>query len=110
MTVRVIRRGALTPVIRSGLRSGLPGNAGKEALEAYSAAMMSHPLDPSKPLWQFSLIDNYQGGSALLSRIHHCIADGIALVGVMLKLADQTPVAHQEIVAIGGAVAQQMQM
>ena len=81
-------------------RVTLPGNAGKEALEAYAAAMMSHPLDPSKPLWQFSLIDNYQGGSALLSRIHHCIADGIALVGVMLKLADQTPVAHQEIVAI----------
>ena len=78
----------------------LPGNAGKEELEAYAAAMMSHPLDPSKPLWQISLIDNYQGGSALLTRIHHCIADGIALVGVMLKLTDQTPVAHQEIVAI----------
>ena len=59
--------------------------------------MMSHPLDPSKPLWQFSLIDNYQGGSALLSRIHHCIADGIALVGVMLKLADQTGAALDAI-------------
>ena len=50
--------------------------------------MASQPLDDSKPLWQFTLIQNYRGGSALLARIHHCIADGIALVGVMLRLTD----------------------
>jgi len=31
-------------------------------------------------------------GAALVSRIHHCIADGIALIGVMLKLTDASPV------------------
>jgi hypothetical protein len=53
--------------------------------------MMSQPLDDSKPLWQITLVENYQGGAAVLSRIHHCIADGIALVGVMLKLTDADP-------------------
>ena len=80
-------------------RVELPGRAGKEELEALAAQMVSRPLDSSKPLWQITLIENYQGGSAVLSRIHHCIADGIALVGVMLKLTDSTPVAVDEAAA-----------
>jgi diacylglycerol O-acyltransferase len=79
-------------------RVELPGPAGKDELEAYSAQMVSEPLDPSKPLWQITLIENYRGGSAMLSRIHHCIADGIALVGVMLTLTDATPDTVVEIV------------
>jgi diacylglycerol O-acyltransferase len=37
------------------------------------------------------LIDGYDGGSVVLARIHHSIADGIALVRVMLSLTDPTP-------------------
>jgi WS/DGAT/MGAT family acyltransferase len=72
-------------------RVALPGKADKAELERYVADLASQPLDDSKPLWQFTLVENYQGGSAMLARIHHCIADGIALVGVMLKLTDQDP-------------------
>nr|WP_228488243.1 wax ester/triacylglycerol synthase family O-acyltransferase [Caenimonas koreensis] len=46
------------------------------------------PLDTSHPLWQFHLIEDYQGGSAMLVRIHHCIADGIALISVTMSLVD----------------------
>jgi len=74
------------------LRDRLPGRAGKEELQRYAAGLISRPLDDSKPLWQFILLDNYEGGAALVSRIHHCIADGIALIGVMLKLTDASPV------------------
>jgi len=72
-------------------RDRLPGKAGKRELERYAARLVSRPLDDSKPLWQFILLDNYQGGAALVSRIHHCIADGIALIGVMLQLTDASP-------------------
>ena len=72
-------------------RVALPGAADKSELERFVADLASQPLDATKPLWQFTLIENYQGGSALVARIHHCIADGIALVGVMLKLTDATP-------------------
>ncbi|MEP6703090.1 MAG: wax ester/triacylglycerol synthase family O-acyltransferase [Betaproteobacteria bacterium] len=72
-------------------RVALPGRADKDELERFAADMVSQPLDDSKPLWQFTVIENYQGGAAVLSRIHHCIADGIALVGVMMKLTDSTP-------------------
>ena len=67
-------------------RTSLPGNAGKEELEALVSDLASTPLDAAKPLWQFHLVDNYAGGSALISRIHHCYADGIALIQVMLSM------------------------
>jgi WS/DGAT/MGAT family acyltransferase len=52
---------------------------------------MSTPLDFSKPLWQFLYVENYRGGSAVVAKIHHCIADGIALVRVLLSLTDDSP-------------------
>jgi WS/DGAT/MGAT family acyltransferase len=42
-------------------------------------------------LWQFHYIDNYVDGPVVVTRIHHCYADGIALVQVMLTLTDATP-------------------
>ena len=72
--------------------SGLPGKPGKasekRALERFVSQLASSPLDPTKPLWQFHLIERYQGGSAVVARIHHCYADGIALVQVLLSLTD----------------------
>ena len=66
----------------------LPGRAGKAELQAFVSDLASTPLDYSKPLWQFHLVDNYDGGSALVMRIHHCYADGIALVQVMLSMTE----------------------
>ncbi|WP_395624478.1 wax ester/triacylglycerol synthase family O-acyltransferase [Thermomonas sp.] len=74
--------------------SGLPGKHGpaaeKKALERFASQLASSPLDPTKPLWQFHLVERYQGGSAVVARIHHCYADGIALVQVLLSLTDTT--------------------
>ena len=58
--------------------------ARKSDLKKFVGELASQPLDESKPLWQMQLIDNYAGGQALVVRIHHCIADGIALIGVLL--------------------------
>jgi diacylglycerol O-acyltransferase / wax synthase len=69
-------------------RVALPGDASKQELEEYVSQLASTPLDKSKPLWQFHIVENYRGGSALISRIHHCYADGLALVQVMLSLTD----------------------
>jgi WS/DGAT/MGAT family acyltransferase len=52
--------------------------------------LMSTPLDSARPLWQFHLIDNFEGGSVLLGRLHHCIGDGLALLMVLLSLTDRT--------------------
>ncbi len=70
--------------------TGLPGKAGKKELERLTSNLASTPLDQTKPLWQFHLVEKYHGGSALISRMHHCYADGIALVQVLLSLTDTT--------------------
>jgi diacylglycerol O-acyltransferase len=69
----------------------LPGKAGKKELENLVSRLASNGLDFSRPLWEFTLVENYCGGSALVPRIHHCYADGIALIGVMLSLTGKNP-------------------
>ncbi|MDZ4255406.1 MAG: wax ester/triacylglycerol synthase family O-acyltransferase [Sulfuritalea sp.] len=72
-------------------RRSLPAQAGKQELQALASELAVQPLDPGKPLWCFDLIEEYGSGSAMVVRIHHCIADGIALVGVILSLTDASP-------------------
>jgi WS/DGAT/MGAT family acyltransferase len=69
----------------------LPGPGGDRALRELISELMSTPLDMTKPLWHVHLVDGYDSASVVIARIHHCIADGIALVRVMLSLMDSTP-------------------
>lgn len=64
------------------------GQSERDALQAHAGALATTRLDPEHPLWQFELIEDYAGGSALIARIHHCIGDGIALISVMLSITD----------------------
>ncbi|MBF0099754.1 MAG: wax ester/triacylglycerol synthase family O-acyltransferase [Desulfobacterales bacterium] len=81
--------------IRSHLcRIALPSPGDKSALQLMVSDLLSQPLDESKPLWKIWVIDNYGSGSALFTRIHHCIADGIALIHVLLSLTDTEPDAN----------------
>ena len=68
--------------------AALPGRAGKHELERFVSEVASTPLDKGRPLWTFHLVEHYHGGSAVVARIHHCYADGIALVQVLLSLTD----------------------
>jgi WS/DGAT/MGAT family acyltransferase len=76
---------------RHVVHTGLPGRAGRDELQTLVSRLMSTPLDPARPMWQFHLIDNYESGSAVVARIHHSYADGIALVRVMLSMTDASP-------------------
>jgi diacylglycerol O-acyltransferase len=69
-------------------RVSLPEPAGDRELQVLVSDLMSVPLDRSRPLWHFHYVDNYRGGSALVARLHHCIADGIALIHLLLTLDD----------------------
>jgi diacylglycerol O-acyltransferase / wax synthase len=72
------------------VRSTLPAGAGKVELEALVSQLIATALPPERPRWQFHLVEDYAGASALIIRIHHCYADGIALVRVMLSMTDAT--------------------
>jgi WS/DGAT/MGAT family acyltransferase len=64
------------------------GQSERAALQALVGELSTRPLDAAHPLWQFDFIERYEGGSALVARVHHCIADGIALISVMLSITD----------------------
>ncbi len=68
--------------------AALPGAAGEAELEDYVSELASTSLDPARPLWQFHLVERCDGGSVLVARIHHCYADGLALVQVLLSITD----------------------
>ncbi len=76
---------------RHVVHTALPGRAGKTELETLVSRLVCTPLDSARPMWQFQLVENYAGGSAIIVRIHHCYADGIALVRVMLSMTDAGP-------------------
>jgi diacylglycerol O-acyltransferase / wax synthase len=64
------------------------GESPRHALQARCGELATAPLDPAHPLWTFHLIEDYDGGSAVIARIHHCIGDGIALIHVTLSITD----------------------
>lgn len=70
-------------------RVALPAPGGEEELRAMVSDVMSRPLDTAKPLWEVWMVDGDGGGGALISRIHHCVADGIALTRLLLSLTDE---------------------
>ncbi len=72
-------------------RVALPAPGDKNELSAMISGLMTMALDTNKPLWDIHLIENYKTGCALFFRLHHCIADGIALMHVLHSTADTDP-------------------
>ena len=66
----------------------MPRPGTQEALQDYVAGMRSRPLDPRHPLWSVHLLQGYRGGSAVVQRYHHAMADGIRLTQVALGILD----------------------
>lgn len=72
-------------------RRGLAAPGDEQALRGLAGDLAAMSLDRGKPLWDMYLIDGPGAGSAVIVRMHHCIADGIALAQVMLSLTDTAP-------------------
>ncbi|HYU48037.1 MAG TPA: wax ester/triacylglycerol synthase family O-acyltransferase [Terriglobales bacterium] len=63
-------------------------------LKAVAGRILSKVMDRQHPLWDLTLVHGLKGNrSGLIVRLHHCLADGIAGVGVMNVLFDASPVA-----------------
>jgi diacylglycerol O-acyltransferase len=61
-------------------------------LKTLAGKIFSRVMDRQRPLWDFTLVSGLHGDrSALITRIHHCLADGIAGVGLMNVLMDSGP-------------------
>jgi diacylglycerol O-acyltransferase len=66
---------------------------GTEAeLKAAAGKILSTVMDRQRPLWDFTLVQGLRGDhTGLVVRMHHCLADGIAGIGLMNVLMDPSP-------------------
>ena len=53
-------------------------------LQELAGQIFSEPMDRNKPLWDLTLVHGLKDGrSAFISRIHHCLVDGVSGVGII---------------------------
>lgn len=72
------------------LEAAVPKPGGHDGLEVLVSRLMSTPLPLTHSPWQMHLVHGVEGDhSALVVRLHHCIADGIALMHVLFSAADE---------------------
>lgn len=69
-------------------RATLPAGATDSDLQEYIEDHLTEALDTSRPLWEVHFVDGPGDGAALIFRIHHALADGIALTRVLLGLTE----------------------
>lgn len=70
------------------VRLPAPGDAA--ALQSYVGSFMATPLPRDRPLWEVHLVTGLDEGSAVYVRLHHALADGIALTQVLLSLTEES--------------------
>jgi diacylglycerol O-acyltransferase / wax synthase len=69
-----------------------PAPGGDAELAAVVAKIMSTRLDRDRPLWDYTIIDGLARRRwALLSKIHHCLADGVSGTALYQVILDPTP-------------------
>jgi diacylglycerol O-acyltransferase len=80
--------------------TGVPTPGDDAALCRLMARLMSQPLDRNRPLWETWLVDGLPDGRwALVTKIHHCMVDGIAgveLLTVLLSIERDTQLPDAE--------------
>jgi diacylglycerol O-acyltransferase len=74
-------------------RTALPRPGGDEELLALVGRVMSQNLDRAKPLWEMWVVEGLgENRWALLSKVHHCMVDGVAGTDLMTVLLDREPI------------------
>jgi diacylglycerol O-acyltransferase / wax synthase len=71
-------------------QTALPIPGGNEELRNLVGRVMSQQLDRSKPLWEMWVVEGLDAGRwALLSKVHHCMVDGVSGTDLLAVMLDQ---------------------
>jgi diacylglycerol O-acyltransferase len=72
--------------------SAVPSPGTEEQLRATAARVFSQHLDRSKPLWEIWMVEGLEDERwALLSKVHHCMVDGVAATDLMSLMFGESP-------------------
>jgi diacylglycerol O-acyltransferase len=80
--------------IRYHVREAALKRGSDTELKTLAGKILGTVMDRRRPLWDFTLVHGLKGSrSAVIIRLHHCLADGIAGISLMNVLMDASPVA-----------------
>jgi diacylglycerol O-acyltransferase / wax synthase len=75
--------------------TALPEPGGEPELRRLVGRVMSQRLDRGKPLWEIWMAEGLEDGRwAMVSKVHHCLVDGVSgaeLLAVLLDLSPEVP-------------------
>jgi diacylglycerol O-acyltransferase / wax synthase len=73
-------------------RTALPEPGGDEQLAELMAEVMSQRLDRDHPLWEYWVVEGLtQDRWALISKVHHCLVDGVSGTDLYRVIFDFSP-------------------
>src|SRR3954467_12434831 len=77
--------------------TAVPGPGGDEQLRNLAGRVLGQRLDMAKPLWELWLVEGLaEGRWAIISKVHHCMVDGVAGTDLMQLMFDLDPDATHE--------------
>jgi WS/DGAT/MGAT family acyltransferase len=73
-------------------QTALPPPGGDAELSNLMGRVMAQRLDRDHPLWEYWLVDGLAGGHwALISKVHHCMVDGVSGTDLYRVIFDFSP-------------------
>jgi diacylglycerol O-acyltransferase / wax synthase len=71
-------------------RTATPPPGSAEELRNLAGRVFAQNLDRSKPLWELWMVEGLKGGNwALISKVHHCMVDGVSATDLLTVLLDR---------------------
>ena len=73
-------------------RTGIPAPGGSNELAELVADLASRPLDRTRPLWEFHVVEGLaEGRVGIVAKVHHAIIDGVSGAQVLAAFFDLSP-------------------
>jgi WS/DGAT/MGAT family acyltransferase len=73
-------------------QSALPAPGSEDVLRRTAARIFAQRLDRSRPLWEIWMIEGLSENRwALLSKVHHCMVDGVSASDLMSVMFEDSP-------------------
>ncbi|MGA7986834.1 MAG: wax ester/triacylglycerol synthase family O-acyltransferase [Candidatus Dormiibacterota bacterium] len=76
--------------------TAIPPPGGRDELRNLAGRVFAQLLDRSKPLWELWMVEGLEDGRwAIISKVHHCMVDGVAATDLLTVLFDSSDASEE---------------